>query len=83
MLDSPIDEGQERPYKCPCGKSYLSYPALFTHVKQKHQGNVPLLPPSPQEKSSDPELPTNEEGPGKTPTNPPNKLSQSPHVCVF
>lgn len=25
-----------RDYKCPCGKSYLSYAALFTHVKQKH-----------------------------------------------
>ena len=25
---------------CPCGKFYLSYPALFTHVKQKHDGKV-------------------------------------------
>jgi hypothetical protein len=29
-----------REYACPCGKSYLSYPALFTHVKQKHNGKV-------------------------------------------
>lgn len=29
-----------RPYGCPCGKFYLSYPALFTHVKQKHGGKV-------------------------------------------
>ncbi len=27
---------QNRDYKCPCGKSYLSYPALYTHLKQKH-----------------------------------------------
>ncbi len=26
----------ERKFGCPCGKWYLSYPALFTHVKQKH-----------------------------------------------
>ena len=26
-----------RTYKCKiCGKSYLSYPALYTHSKQKH-----------------------------------------------
>lgn len=31
-----------RDFKCPCGKSYLSYPALFTHVKQKHNGKVAL-----------------------------------------
>ena len=29
-----------RDFKCPCGKAYLSYPALFTHVKQKHNGKV-------------------------------------------
>jgi hypothetical protein len=29
-----------RDYKCPCGKTYLSYAALFTHIKQKHQGKV-------------------------------------------
>ncbi|CAD8165408.1 unnamed protein product [Paramecium pentaurelia] len=27
-----------REYKCECGKSYLSYPALYTHNKQKHNG---------------------------------------------
>lgn len=32
----------ERSYGCPCGKTYLSYPALFTHVKQKHEGKVHL-----------------------------------------
>lgn len=30
----------ERAFGCPCGKTYLSYPALFTHVKQKHDGKV-------------------------------------------
>lgn len=29
-----------RDYKCPCGKAYLSYPALFTHIKHKHDGKV-------------------------------------------
>lgn len=29
-----------RDFKCPCGKGYLSYPALFTHIKQKHSGKV-------------------------------------------
>lgn len=32
--------GVARDFKCPCGKTYLSYPALFTHVKQKHGGQV-------------------------------------------
>lgn len=35
---SPTDT--KRQYGCPCGKTYLSYPALFTHVKQKHDGKV-------------------------------------------
>lgn len=30
-----------RSYKCGCGKDYLSYPALYTHVKQKHGGVNP------------------------------------------
>jgi hypothetical protein len=32
-----------REYLCPCGKSYLSYAALFTHIKQKHDGKVILF----------------------------------------
>ncbi|CAD8126726.1 unnamed protein product [Paramecium sonneborni] len=28
----------QREHKCECGKSYLSYPALYTHMKQKHNG---------------------------------------------
>ena len=31
-----------RDYKCPCGKTYLSYAALFTHIKQKHEGKVKI-----------------------------------------
>jgi hypothetical protein len=38
-----------RDYICPCGKSYLSYPALFVHVKQKHDGKVKSLIYSHQE----------------------------------
>lgn len=37
-----------RDYKCGCGSSYLSYPALYTHLKQKHDGKKPLgtqMPP--------------------------------------
>lgn len=37
---------QERRFECNCGKNYLSYPALFTHIKNKHNGIKPahLLP---------------------------------------
>lgn len=31
----------ERNYVCGCGKAYLSYPALYTHVKNKHDGTFP------------------------------------------
>jgi len=31
----------ERNYTCGCGKSYLSYPALYTHIKTKHNGITP------------------------------------------
>lgn len=30
------DDG--RNFSCSCGKSYLSYPALYTHIKTKHNG---------------------------------------------
>lgn len=30
-----------RVFKCGCGKSYLSYPALYTHVKTRHDGIQP------------------------------------------
>lgn len=37
-----MNKPQSRDYKCPCGKTYLSYAALFTHVKQKHEGKVKI-----------------------------------------
>lgn len=30
-----------RIYHCGCGKKYLSYPALYTHIKNKHGGTHP------------------------------------------
>ncbi|CAD8141314.1 unnamed protein product [Paramecium octaurelia] len=35
------NDQSSRDYTCGCGKSYLSYPALYTHLKQKHQGSPP------------------------------------------
>jgi len=29
-----------RPYVCGCGKSYQSYPAIYTHAKNKHGGII-------------------------------------------
>lgn len=37
-----------RSYKCGCGKMYLSYPALYTHIKTKHQGINPEGTNAPQ-----------------------------------
>lgn len=31
-----------RNFMCGCGKSYLSYPALYTHLKQKHDKIQPI-----------------------------------------
>jgi len=30
-----------RDYVCGCGKTYLSYPALYTHLKTKHNNTIP------------------------------------------
>lgn len=30
----------DQSFACPCGKEYRSYPALFTHIKNKHNGKV-------------------------------------------
>ena len=35
------DEAGVRNHRCGCGKDYLSYPALYTHIKQKHNGKPP------------------------------------------
>lgn len=31
----------QRTYICGCSKTYLSYPAIYTHVKNKHGGTYP------------------------------------------
>jgi hypothetical protein len=33
---SKNDKLEERCFRCGCGKDYLSYPALYTHIKNKH-----------------------------------------------
>ena len=38
----PRLSGGDRVFSCGCGKSYLSYPALYTHVKNKHSGIFPI-----------------------------------------
>ena len=35
------NEQNGRDYICGCGKTYLSYPALYTHIKTKHGGKNP------------------------------------------
>jgi hypothetical protein len=30
-----------RDFICGCRKKYLSYPALYTHIRTKHDGNAP------------------------------------------
>ena len=54
-------EEAERKFGCPCGKWYLSYPALFTHVKQKHEGKPPgaLIKPKTDKARGRPRLPAN------------------------
>lgn len=37
-----IETAPEQSYECPCGKAYRSYPALFTHIRNKHDGHVPF-----------------------------------------
>ncbi len=40
MDDQDSNNGKGRDFICACGKNYLSYAALFTHIKQKHDGKV-------------------------------------------
>ena len=35
------NDPDSRNYTCGCGKSYLSYAALYTHIKTKHDGIQP------------------------------------------
>lgn len=37
---NPDGKQQSRDYKCACEKTYLSNAAVFTHIKQKHNGVV-------------------------------------------
>jgi hypothetical protein len=32
-----------RDFHCPCGKAYLSYPALHTHIKKYHEDSEGML----------------------------------------
>lgn len=41
---------EQRRYLCGCGKDYLSYPALYTHIKNKHNGIAPEGTSLPQNK---------------------------------
>lgn len=70
-LEDDIITIKPRDYKCPCGKTYLSYAALFTHIKQKHDGKVTQLPRRLQAKSPSPPLNT-KKGAGP-PSNPNSK----------
>lgn len=36
----PRSDEEGRNFSCSCGKSYLSYPALYTHIKTKHNGKA-------------------------------------------
>lgn len=38
-----LDKAKSRNFICSCGKAYLSYAALFTHIKLKHDGKVSIL----------------------------------------
>lgn len=44
-------EAGEGSYICGCGKVYLSYPALYTHIKTKHEGVTPVGTSQPQTSS--------------------------------
>lgn len=34
------NDEEGRDFTCTCGKKYLSYPALYTHIKTKHNGKA-------------------------------------------
>lgn len=38
---SKLTEKDVQKYICGCGKNYLSYAALFTHLKNAHQKKIP------------------------------------------
>ncbi len=42
------NDQNKRDFNCGCGKRYLSYPALYTHIKTKHNGKNPTGTVAPQ-----------------------------------
>ena len=46
------NDQEGRDFACGCGKTYLSYPALYTHIKTKHDGKFPEGTTSPPSKNS-------------------------------
>jgi hypothetical protein len=62
------ESDRSRDFICPCGKGYFSYAALFTHVKQKHDGKVLRLSCSHPGRSSSPSPNTRGDGPGRHPS---------------
>lgn len=42
MSRKPRVTNGSRNFFCGCNKAYLSYPALYTHVKNKHDGEFPI-----------------------------------------
>jgi len=36
-----LNETGKRDFTCGCGKSYVSYPAIYLHVQRKHGGKWP------------------------------------------
>ena len=91
-------ESDVRNFKCPhCDKSYLSYPALYTHCKQKHNTNNhsgrnrgrPKKDPSEgtQDKNLyDPQTPgffLKEERTGSTPPEKINEIANKAFICIY
>lgn len=83
MIILPEDHCKNRDFICPCGKGYFSYAALFTHVKQKHQGKVALLPLSRQDRSSSPSPRTSAAGPGRATPSPRRKGTTGKILLLF
>lgn len=59
-MQVPQESDKTREFFCPCGKGYYSYAALFTHIKQKHDGKVRKLRLSHPDPSSNPNPNTKE-----------------------
>jgi hypothetical protein len=39
--ENNIEKGKKiKEFVCPCGRSYGSYPAVYAHIKRKHDGIV-------------------------------------------